>query len=82
MVNIVKNVMTPGAAVILAGDFNVDLTTIDNVSNLNCLKKFISDCRFQSCMPFYLGNLHYIYRCEAHNAYSMINNILVPNFVD
>ena len=82
MVNIVKNVMTPSAAVILAGDFNVDLTIIDNVSNLNCLKRFISDCRLQSCMPFYQGNLHYTYRWEARNAYSMIDNILVPNFMD
>ena len=53
MVNIVKNLMTPGAAVIAAGDFNVDLTIIDNVSNLNYLKRFISDCKLQSCIPFY-----------------------------
>ena len=42
----------------------------------------MSDCRLQSCMPFYQGNLHYTYRCEACNAYSMIDNVLVPNFVD
>ena len=33
-------------------------------------------------MPFYRGNLHYTYRCEARYAYSMIDYILVPNFVD
>ena len=32
--------MTSGAAVIVAGDFDVDFTIIDNVSNLNCLKRF------------------------------------------
>ena len=55
MVNIVKNVIALSAAVIVSDDFNVDLTIIDYVTNLNCLKSFINDCRLQTyylCVPF------------------------------
>ena len=82
MVDIMNNVMTPGATVIVAGDFTIDLTMIDNVNNLSCLKRFVNDCGLQSCMSFYKGNLHHTYRCDARKAYSMLDNILIPNSVD
>ena len=30
----------------------------------------------------YQGNVPYTYWCDVHNAFSMIDNILIPNFVD
>ena len=43
IVNIVKNLLIPDATVKVAGDFNIDLIIIDNVSNLNCLTNFINN---------------------------------------
>jgi exonuclease III len=77
MSNIVHNIAAQGTTVLLAGDFNVDLSTVSNIDSLACLDSFITDWNLSSCFRFYTGGVKHTFRCETRGVYSMLDNILV-----
>ena len=77
MLNAVHNVMSPDTEVIIAGDFNADLDSINHLNSLNALKQFTREYGLKSCFDYYSGGYLYIYRCDARSAYSKIDNIFI-----
>ena len=79
MMEIVNTVITPGTAVIVAGDFNVDLAGVDSIHNLTCLSKFINEYSLTSSLAHYAGVLNYTYRCTARNVFIKLDNIHISD---
>ena len=77
MSDIVHNIAALGTTVLLAGDFNVDLSTVNNVASLKCLECFIDELNLSSCFQFYTGAVKHTFRCDKRGVYSMLDNILV-----
>ena len=61
MLNAVYNVMSPNTEVIIVGDFNADLDSVNYLNSLNALKQFTRECGLKSCFDYYSGGYLYIY---------------------
>ena len=77
MLNVVHNVMSPYTEVIIAGEFNADLDTVNYLNSLNALKQFTRDCGRKLCFDFNSGSYLYTFKCDARGAYSEIDNVSV-----
>ena len=78
MLNAVHNVMSPDTEVIIAGDFNADLDSVNHLNSLNALKQFTREYGLKSCFDYYSGGYLYTYRRDARSAYSKIDIIFIP----
>ena len=76
MLNAVHNVMFPDTEVIIAGDFNADLDSVNHLNSLNALKQFTRECGLKSCFNYYSGGYLNTYRCNARSACSTIETFL------
>ena len=64
--------------VIIAGDFNCDIRSLDGCDNMDAFLKFLNVNNFQYCISGYVGNINYTFHCENWNAKSFVDHIIVP----
>ena len=69
--------MSPDTEVIIAGDSNADLDTVNHLNSLNALKQLIRNCGLKSCFDYYSGCYFYTFRCDVRSAYSKTDNVFV-----
>ena len=58
--NIVQNMTVSNTQILIAGDFNVDMESVNSACCINSVTAFIQDCNFISCLNHYVSDLQFI----------------------
>ena len=78
MMDIVQNMAVSNTQILITGDFNVDMESVNNACSINRVKAFIQDCNLIFYLNHFVGDLIYTFRCASRNVYTSIDYIFVP----
>ena len=59
IINIVQKMAVSNTQILIAGDFNVDMESVNNACSINSVKALVQDCNLISYLNHYVSDLQY-----------------------